>query len=329
MSIRSIRFPDDFSPLATLVLSAFQYPENEAWSMQTDEQETLLRTLRSLRRLWPLIRAVQAVFPQTRDLIRGIGWEEGGRLAGVVLTQRRGTTTLWGVATVAVDPASRRRGIARALLSAALDEIRRRGGQRAILAVIKGNLPAQRLYETTGFEAYDELIELQTTAAPPTPSDPPVGFVRQPLPLRDWRPRYELDDRITPEIVRRCDPIEIGRYRMTRSMRLLVPIIRIAQRSVERAFVYRTVGDDRIVAWARYSVPGRGDGYNDLRIHLDPAHPELAPHLVGLAFAESAARSPGRRTEMKAPGWMSSVVAAAEAVGFERRKSYRMMGVDL
>lgn len=53
---------------------------------------------------------------------------------------------------VAVDPAFTRRGIGRALLSAALAEGARRGATSAHLEVAEGNAPAAALYTGAGFK---------------------------------------------------------------------------------------------------------------------------------------------------------------------------------
>ena len=53
---------------------------------------------------------------------------------------------------VAVDPEYRRRGIARALLDAAIAESRSRGARRLTLRVFAPNAAARALYEAAGFE---------------------------------------------------------------------------------------------------------------------------------------------------------------------------------
>ena len=53
---------------------------------------------------------------------------------------------------IGVDPGYRRRGIARALLEAAIEESRSRGARKLTLRVFAPNVPALRLYESAGFE---------------------------------------------------------------------------------------------------------------------------------------------------------------------------------
>ena len=55
------------------------------------------------------------------------------------------------VATFAVSPAHRRRGIAQRLLAHTLLDSFRSGAEKAYLEVRKGNLPARALYEKFGF----------------------------------------------------------------------------------------------------------------------------------------------------------------------------------
>lgn len=52
---------------------------------------------------------------------------------------------------IAVDPRLQRRGIATALLNAALDELQRRNLAEVLLEVRASNLPAQALYRACGF----------------------------------------------------------------------------------------------------------------------------------------------------------------------------------
>ena len=124
MTMRLIRWPADIMPVVEMIVESFQYPENEAWSVQTDEKEQLVDGMRNVACIWPLISLIQAVSPPMRDLMRGYVWEEDGRIVGVTIVQRRGSTDLWVVGTVGVLPGHRRRGLARKLLEAALGLMR-------------------------------------------------------------------------------------------------------------------------------------------------------------------------------------------------------------
>lgn len=330
MSIRTVQLPADLVPVADMVVESFQYPENPAWSVQTDEKEQMVSGIRNVARIWPLIALVGWVSPTMRDIFRGHIWQEDGQIVGVTILQRRGSTDVWVVGTVGVLPAYRRRGIARQLLTASMELMRERGATQAVLAVIDGNLPAYQLYEDLGFEQYSGMIEFEAQIDEPGPApELPDGYQRVPLAPNDWRPRYELDQRITPRAVQRYDPVTEGRYRRPLGMRLLYPILMLAQGVRDADFTIRTNGEGQIVARGGYTVPTRGQGVNNLRVRLDPAHAELAPYLIGTLLHEVTASSPGHRIDFTVPQWMEAVVTEAKANGLQRRLRYLTMGIEL
>ncbi len=57
------------------------------------------------------------------------------------------------ILTLAVIPATRRQGLGRALLSAAMARARAAGARRMVLEVSAGNIPARALYAASGFAA--------------------------------------------------------------------------------------------------------------------------------------------------------------------------------
>ena len=75
--------------------------------------------------------------------------EQGGDLLGYLIISRY--VDAWHVMNVAVDPAHRRRGIARTLLARLFDETAGDGRRGYTLEVRVSNIGAIRLYETLGF----------------------------------------------------------------------------------------------------------------------------------------------------------------------------------
>ena len=69
-------------PVVEMIVDSFQYPENPAWSVQTDEAEQLVDGMRNVARIWPLIRVIQLFSPPMRDLLQGYLWEEDGQIVG-------------------------------------------------------------------------------------------------------------------------------------------------------------------------------------------------------------------------------------------------------
>jgi ribosomal protein S18 acetylase RimI-like enzyme len=313
-----------------MLTESFQYPENESWNVQTDVKEQLVTTAKNLRRIWFLIRFLLLLSPSLRDFIRGYVWEEDGRMVGITIFQRRNSTGAWVIGPVGVLPAYRRRGIARKLMVAGLDLMRERGGKTAVLDVIDGNLPASKLYEQLGFVHYSGSVELYATAEKVIEEPPlPEGYTQTPLNRFDWKPHYELEQRITPEDLLEYEPVEEARYRQPKMMRLLAPLIRYAQGTGDSGFAIHTSGDGRIVARGRCNYTKRKKGSNRLEIRLDPDHFELAPYLVRYLLHRVTNSSPVRRVGLSVPEWMKEIITAAEEAGFKHRMKYCRMGLNL
>ncbi|OGO18380.1 MAG: hypothetical protein A2Z14_15535 [Chloroflexi bacterium RBG_16_48_8] len=330
MTIRLLKLPDDFILMADILSETFQYPENESWSVQIDEKEQIQESVKNFNRIWPLVRLIQLFSPPARDLMRGCVWEEEDQLVGITTVQRRGATDVWIVGTVGVLPAYRRRGIARKLVAAGLDLIREHGGKKAFLGVIDGNLPAYQLYESLGFDHYSGSIEFHVIPEA-APSEPilPEGYTLSALKRFEWRPRYELEKRISPESLLKYEPVEVGRFRLSLMMRLLWPLIMFAQGMHQKSYAIRTLPEGKIVTRFGYTIPTHGKGLNNVEIRLDSEHPELAPFIVGYLMHKVVTFSPDRRVEISVPKWMPAVVSAVEAAGFERRLEHCYMGLEL
>lgn len=212
MSLRPFRLPADLSLMAKLLPPAFQYPENPDWSVQTDEVESILRLVNSARQLWPLFSVMMKVSPAARDVLHGCVWEEDGQPVGMVNISRDGTTDEWIISNVAVLPKYRRRGIARALVEAAISLARKHHAKGVLLDVIAGNTPAYDLYANLGFAHFTSSVQVRHAA--PTPTTPastaevrlPPGYATTALSSQAWRPYFELARRITPPEVQRYRP---------------------------------------------------------------------------------------------------------------------------
>ncbi len=327
MEFRPIELPRDFGPVGEMIFEAFQYPENPGWSVQTDEQEELSHAIRTFQRLWILFRLAQIVSPPLRDMFRGYVAVEDRKVVGLTLVQRRGSTSAWVVGTVGVLPDFRRRGLAREGLEKSLEMMRTRGATKAWLGVIDGNTPAQRLYASLGFEVYAGTGDY-TLTDPVDPSVPslPAEYSIAKLKRSDWRTRLDLEKRIAPEETRRYEPIEKGRFRKPPILRLLIPIVNLVQRCQEEDFVLRETASGRVIGRFGYNASKRGKGVNSIRVHLDPATPDLARYVVASMLHKVVSLSPALRVELGVPRWMPAVAEAAESYGFEKRVEYLKMG---
>jgi ribosomal protein S18 acetylase RimI-like enzyme len=330
MPIRPLRLPQDLLPAADMLMKTFQYPDHPEWGIESDEQEQLVGMIRRMRKMWPVVRLVQLFSPALRDFMRGFVWEEGEAIVGMTMAQREGTTSMWYIGTVGVLPEFRGRGIARQLVQVTLDMMRERGATRVRLGVIDGNTPAQTLYSSLGLSAYGGSTRYALTPiAPVDRLTLPPDFVEEQLREFDWRTRYELDQRIVPTCRQAFEPIIPARYKTPLPLRMLAIPLRFIENSRDTDFVLRGAGDRVAVARVGWSIVKRGKGMNSIRVRLDPACPELAPYLVRKALGAVLEKSPDLRVDLFALDWTPSVAKEAEALGFVKRTSNKMMGMKL
>lgn len=134
----------------------------------------------------PLVREIGAALlstafmPVPTESLRGFVYEENGHILGnVTLTLDDSRDRRWMISNVAVAEKFRRRGIARQLMMASVDEARARNAQWLILNVRPWNEGAVRLYEALGFETVDTETQYVRTRA--------KSFATEPLPLRRLR----------------------------------------------------------------------------------------------------------------------------------------------
>lgn len=328
MTIRALKLPGDLLPLEDMLVRTFQYPENPEWGIQADEEDDIAREIKSLRRMWPIIRVAQMVSPWLRDLFRGFVWEENGQLGGVVIAQRGGTTNTWEIGTVGVLPESRRRGLARKLLTETLDDLKQRGAQRINLGVIEKNVPAYALYQTLGFEHYSSVIDYeQRPDHAPVEVACPQPYEELTLARSNWKSRYKLEKRITPDEVARYIPVEIGRFKTPIVQRALGPVMDLLRRSKQERFLYKCQGT--VVGILRHSTNRAGKGTSSITVRLDPAHPELAPYMLTKAIRAVMAVNPTLRIQCGVPAWMSPLMDAAQDLGFTERVRYHALGLIL
>lgn len=330
MPIRPLRLPQDLLPAADMLVKTFQYPDHPEWGVQSDEQAAIVDSIRRMRRIWPIVRALQLVSPSLRDLARGFVFEEDGGIVGLTLVNREGITSSWYIGTVGVLPGCRGRGIARHVLTSTLEMMRKRRGDRVRLGVIDGNTPAQSLYRSLGFVEYGGSTRyVREAGGGPNSQALPDGYEEVRLREFDWRTRYELDLRIVPAEQQAFEPIVPGRYRTPAPIRLLAPLFRLAENTKDFDLMIRDRGSGQVVARCGWTWPKSPKGMNSVRVRVDPAHASLSPYLVRRGLAEVIARRPELRVDLFVPTWMPEAAREAEALGFTRRTSNRLMGMKL
>lgn len=330
MAIRDLKLPQDLAELGPMLSDSFQYPDHPEWSEQEDERESLVSDIASIARSWWMIQIGQVFIPAMRNLLPGKVWEEDGRIAGVVLVQRRGSSSDWVISTVATRPEYRRRGIARKLVQAGVDFIREKGGKIAILDVIDANLPAYKLYESLGFEHFSGNHNLEYT---------PQGIYHAPdispeiqletTTIFNWEPRYQLMKRISPEAIQTYDPVDKGHFRQPGFIRLVLPLISRAQKVRQNTVLIHYLPTQQVIGYLLMDIRTGGKGRHSFNLRLDPAHAAWADHIIQWALHQTTAADPSLIVETVLPTWQQFSIDAAMELGFDQRVHFHRMGFTL
>lgn len=324
-NLRSLQLPTDLDAMISLAQAGFQYPENPAWSVQTDELVGVVEQIRVIKRVWPAIRFLQFFSPMLRDALCGFIYKDDGKPVGAINFTRQGNDE-WLIANVTVLPTYRRRGIARQLVEAAINDLRARKAKAIFLEVIAGNLPAFNLYREMGFDPFAGAAQyVYEKNEPLAPVAFPDGYTLERVTPREWQARFELAQRITPANILKFEPVNRERFRPPVFARLAL----IAGGSKNLMDAVYTQPDHQIVGFASCSYRIRPGGVNYGEIQLDPAHAALAPYLVKHLLSQVQKHSPGRRIEIHYKEWQPYLLAAAKALGCTQRYAYHRMGLLL
>ncbi len=193
--LRPVNLRTDLAPLADLIELAF------ADSMDNSGRAAI-RELRTLSRVAPGLGALLNVNEVAQGIGLGYVWIEDGRLVGNTSVYPahlpRSYGSSWIIANVAVHPDYRGRGIARQLMLASMDMIRRRAQSVTVLLQVEDqNSVARHLYESLGFAAERtfNIWRRSSTARIPAPQNAVYITHRRP---DEWKAEYDLAERVRP-----------------------------------------------------------------------------------------------------------------------------------
>lgn len=157
--------------------------------------------------------------PAAARLSNGFVWQTDGRIVGNATLL---TTKSWDrylVANVAVHPAYRRQGIARAMMNGVTASIKSRGGRVILLQVVKDNQSAIDLYKSLGYASIGNMTSWHVTASRVRQISDDEGdgsMLRiQPLQDRCWREAYDLDTAHVHADLNWPEPLQPNAYRRT------------------------------------------------------------------------------------------------------------------
>lgn len=184
----------------------------------------------------------------------------------------------WEVAMVATHPDYRRQGLARQLVTVAINHAKELGAKLCVLEVLDINEPAYKLYRDLGFVHYDSLTRLKLDFG--KLSDIPSVGLPEGYELREFtrdkktnQARYELDMRVTPEDVQVFHPVDKKKYFKPLMIRIVRPIAKLLLKMKRFDWlVYQ--GENLVGDVAVY--PSRKEGSpHRIYLMLDPDHSEI------------------------------------------------------
>jgi ribosomal protein S18 acetylase RimI-like enzyme len=203
--------PDrDLTGVANLIQAAF------AEELDRNGQG-MLREMRSMSRLGPLLWWLDQFSVEFNELFSGFVWVEEGQIVGNVTVSRAAPgSRRWIISNVAVANAYRGRGIAQALMDAAIELVREWHGLAISLQVRNDNLPALHIYHKLGFRDAFGTAYLRLDRVPPVKPPPldPDRFRFIQFRGLDGRKAYQLAQTVVPEVEQLERPIRRSQYNL-------------------------------------------------------------------------------------------------------------------
>ncbi len=194
--MRPVNLSTDLGPLADLIELVF------ANTMDSGGRAAL-REMRMLSRLGPGAHFFSRVNDLALGVQQGFVWIEDGKLIGNVSiypAKLPHVPSTWIVANVGTHPDYQRRGIARRLMQASMAQIKKLGGQQAVLQVDYDNYGAQALYAQLGFveeRAWTVWRRGNVHRLPPPPEIDRVFIAHRRR--NEWQAEYAMAQRLRPQ----------------------------------------------------------------------------------------------------------------------------------
>jgi ribosomal protein S18 acetylase RimI-like enzyme len=291
--------------------------------------QAALREMRNMSRLGPVLWWLDRASVEFSELLSGFVWVEAGQIVGNVTVSRAAPgSQRWVISNVAVAEAFRGRGIARALMEAAIELIHEWKGQIVTLQVRDGNPPALHIYRTMGFQAVFGTTYLRLNRVPEVqrlPLDPARLRPRR-FASTDARWDFQLACAATPDDVQIEQPIRLGRYRLGYEQSLADRTRGLAGGGPTLRLVLEGDGDFEATVTAQTGTWWR-EGQVFLTVH-PAARGQVERALISHAL-HHLRRWPQRVIMARHPTYHPEGVEAFKAFGFREERTLLWMRRDL
>ena len=184
----------------------------------------------------------------------------------------------WEIAMVATHPEYRRKGLAKKLVTKAIDHAKVLGAKICVLEVKDINEPAYNLYQSLGFIHYDSISRYKLTheqLSNIVPLEIPEGFEMMELKRnkKTRQERYQLDLKSTPKETQEFHPISKKKYRKPLLIRIIRPIVKLfIKMKIDHWTVYHNsafVGSLEVILSRKEGTPHR------IELMIDPEYKEI------------------------------------------------------
>jgi len=313
--VRPFELYRDSKPVAELIATAFS-------DRLGPDGEVALAEMRRIARWGPLLWWLYWPGWGGGGVATGFVWVERGCVVGNVSLRR---ALGWGgflIGNVAVHPDWQGRGIATALMKAALEAARARGGGWVGLEVWAGNQVAQQLYEHLGFREVGRTLRMLRPAALPWTGRPLLHPSLRRGRSRDSTGLFELVRAVVPELQRPLLELPRGAYGPGWG-RALDPW------PWGRREVWWVLEETGVIYGAVRALRKRGRRPDQIEVLVAPEH---SGHLEAVLVQQGIASLRGARRKMVKtvlPSPTEPLIMALEAAGFQKSRVLVQMRLDL
>jgi ribosomal protein S18 acetylase RimI-like enzyme len=288
-----------------------------------------LQEMRAFRFLAPFLWFVSRASSTFYDPFSGFVWVEDGRIVGNVSIHKAGPG--WRhrqISNMAVHPAYRRRGIARELMEAATDLIRRQGGEVVTLQVRRANTTAQNLYRGLGFTLLEGTTSLKLGWVRPVAVVPAPGFPMRPWSPKEGRKVYELARAVVPAKAQWLTPLREERFSLSLEKRLAEGLNRLTRRQDVHRWAIEE--GERFVATLTVQAMGPlSTGSHRLEMMVHPDHRGLLEEALVTRALSALGPYPQRGVEAEVPADHEEAIQALKRYGFVEGKTLDWLGLEL
>ena len=305
----------DLKPVVDLISVAFK-------DRLAPDGDLALAEMRRVARWGPLLWWLYSPGLRTTLVAPGFVWVEQGTVVGNVSLRR---ALEWGgcfVGNVAVHPDWQGRGIANALMKAALEEISARGGRWVGLEVRADNQVAGRLYERLGFREVGRTLHMLRPAGLP--------WVRNPLAHPSLRRGHSRD---SAGLINLVHTVVAGPHR---------PLLELRkgdytpgwERTLDcwlegRREVWWVVEGKGMLHGAVRAARERRRRPDRLEVLVAPGHDDHLEAMLVQQGMTSLRGAPKKMVETVLPSPTEPLIVALEATGFQRLRVLVQMRLDL